>query len=121
MKKSTLDPVLKRVFSYLKPYKKELFLVGLTLLVSTAVGFLQPLVIQTITDDGMQQQNMGIIVRSALALAGLVFVNQAIDLWQTCIFADVHNKSYYTVFHQVFEKLLHLKKPILRTRITQKS
>lgn len=110
MKMPTLNPELKRVFSYLKPYKKELFLVGLTLLISTAVGFLQPLVIQTITDDGMLQQNMGIIARSALALAGLVLVTQAIDLWQTRIFADVHNKSYYTVFHQVFEKLLHLKK-----------
>lgn len=58
----------------------------------------------------MLQQDMAVIVRLALVLAGLVLVNQAIDLWQTRIFADVHNKSYYSIFHQVFEKLLHLKK-----------
>ena len=101
---------LPRVFSYLKPYKKEFMLVGLTMLVSVAVGFFQPLAIQSITDDGMLQQDMGVIARSALVLAALVLVNQAIDLWQTHIFADVHNRSYYTIFHQVFEKLLHLEK-----------
>lgn len=105
-----IDMNLPRVFSYLKPYRKEFLLVGLTMLVSVAVGFFQPLVIQSITDDGMLQQNMGVIARSALVLAALVLVNQAIDLWQTHIFADVHNRSYYTIFHQVFEKLLHLEK-----------
>ncbi|NBK79797.1 ABC transporter ATP-binding protein [bacterium D16-76] len=110
MKRGKIAPHMQRIFSYLKPFKREFLLVGLTMLISVTVGFLQPLVIQSITDNGMLQQNMRVIVRSVLALAGLVIVNQAIDLWQTRIFADVHNKSYYLVFHQVFEKLLHLKK-----------
>lgn len=110
MKKPLLDPALKRAFTYLKPYKREFLLAGLALLISTAVGFLQPLVIQSITDDGMMQQDMAVIARSVLVLAALVVINQAIDLWQTHLFADVHNKSYYAVFRQVFEKLLHLEK-----------
>ena len=101
---------LKRVFSYISPFKKEFFLIGLTLLVSLIIGFFQPLLIQNITDNGMLQKDMAVISRSVLMLAGLVLVNQAIELWQTRIFADVHNRSYYTIFHQVFEKLLHLKK-----------
>ncbi len=110
MKNPKLDPALKRTFTYLKPYKREFLLVALALLVSTAVGFLQPLVIQSITDDGMVQQNMAVLVRSVGVLAALVVANQAIDLWQTHIFAEVHNKSYYAIFHQVFQKLLHLEK-----------
>lgn len=110
MKKYSIDPALKRTFFFLKPYKNEFLLVGLSLFVSTAVGFFQPLVIQAITDDGMLQQDMAVIARSALVLAALVIISQAIDLWQTRIFADIHNKSYYAVFHQVFEKLLHLEK-----------
>lgn len=101
--------IFKRVLSYLKPFKKEFVLVGLTMLVSVVIGFFQPLVIQAITDDGMLQQNMIVIVRSVFVLIVLIVVNQTIDLWQTRIFVDVHNKSYYAVFHQVFEKLLHLK------------
>lgn len=99
-----------RVLSYLKPYKRELVVVGLILLVSTAVGFLQPLIIRTITDDGMVQQDMGVIGRSAALLAVLVLINQGVELLQTRIFADIHNASYFSLFHQTFQKLLHLKK-----------
>lgn len=98
MRKIKLDPALKRTLSYLAPYKREFFLIGLTLLVSTIVGFLQPLVIRAITDDGMLQQDMTAIAPSTLVLAASVLVNQAIDLWQTRIFADIHNESYYCSF-----------------------
>ena len=110
MKQKENAAILKRALRYLLPYKKAFVVVGLTLVLSTVIGFLQPLVIQRITDSGMMQQDMGVIVTSALFLAVLVLGNQAIDLLQTRIFADVHNASYYTIFHQVFEKLLHLKK-----------
>ena len=84
-----IDPNLTRILSYLNPYKKEFLLVGLTLLISTAIGFFQPLVIRAITDDGMLQRDMAVIARSALVLTALVIVSQAIDLWQTHIFADI--------------------------------
>ena len=102
--------LLRRTLCYLLPYKKAFVVVGLTLVLSTVIGFLQPLVIQRITDSGMMQRDMAVILSSALLLAVLVLGNQAIDLLQTRIFADVHNASYYSIFHQVFEKLLHLKK-----------
>ena len=102
--------LLRRTLCYLLPYKREFLVVGLTLVLSTVIGFLQPLVIQRITDSGMMQRDMAVILSSALLLAVLVLGNQAIDLLQTRIFADVHNASYYAIFHQVFEKLLHLKK-----------
>ena len=102
--------LLRRTLCYLPPYKREFLVVGLTLVLSTVIGFLQPLVIQRITDSGMMQRDMAVILSSALLLALLVLGNQAIDLLQTRIFADVHNASYYAIFHQVFEKLLHLKK-----------
>ena len=102
--------LLRRTLCYLLPYKREFLVVGLTLVLSTVIGFLQPLVIQRITDSGMMQRDMAVILSSALLLALLVLGNQAIDLLQTRIFADVHNASYYAIFHQVFEKLLQLKK-----------
>ena len=102
--------LLRRTLCYLLPYKREFLVVGLTLVLSTVIGFLQPLVIQRITDSGMMQRDMVVILSSALLLALLVLGNQAIDLLQTRIFADVHNASCYAIFHQVFEKLLHLKK-----------
>ena len=99
-----------RILSYLKPFKKEFVLAGLLLAGCTVIGFLQPLVIQSITDDGMLQKDMTVLVRSVLVLAALVLLNQGAEMLQTRIFADVHNASFYTVFQQAFQKLLHLKK-----------
>jgi len=102
--------VVLRILSYLKPFKKAFLLAGLLLAGSTVIGFLQPLVIQTITDDGMLQKNMPVLVRAVLALAALVLLNQAGEMLQTRVFADVHNASFYALFQQAFQKLLHLKK-----------
>lgn len=102
--------VVLRILSYLRPFKKEFLLAGLLLTGSTVIGFLQPLVIQAITDDGMLQKNMPVLVRAVLALAALVLLNQAGEMMQTRVFADVHNASFYALFQQAFQKLLHLKK-----------
>lgn len=111
MKKSCQNKeILKRLVAYLKPYKVELIIVGILLIVSTAIGILQPLVIQKITDEGMVQKDMFVVAEAAFTLVILVLVNQSIDLLQTRIFANIHNASYFDIFHQTFEKLLHLKK-----------
>ena len=44
---------VRRILSYLFPHKKAFFLAGLLFAAATLIGFLQPLVIQRITDDGM--------------------------------------------------------------------
>ena len=109
MRKGNKSTVL-RILSYLKPYKKELMVTSITLISSTVLGFLQPLVIRIITDDGISKKNMIVLVHAVLVLAGIVLLNQVIDLIQTRIFADIHNDSYGSIFRQVFQKLLHLRK-----------
>jgi ATP-binding cassette subfamily B protein len=94
----------------LVPFKKSFVIAWGLLIVSTVIGFLQPLVIQRITDDGMQAQNLPVLCRSVGLLALLVVLNQAVEMAQTRLFVDVHNKSFYTIFQQVFRKLLRLKK-----------
>lgn len=102
--------ILIKLLTYIKPYRMQLIWSGILLLFSTFVSFLQPLMIQEITDKGMVQKDMGRIVTFSVLLAILVVVNQGIDLLQTKIFAAIHAKSRYSVFHQVFVKLLHLRK-----------
>lgn len=102
--------VTGRILSYLRPYLKEFPVSGFLLLVSTGIGFLQPLTIQRLTDSGMQAQNIPVLLRCAAVLALLVVVNQLIEFAQTKLFAEVHNRSYHSIFQQVFQKLLRLKK-----------
>ena len=103
--------VIFRVLSYLKPFKKEFFLAGILLALATAIGFLQPLLIRQITDRGMLAQDLPVLYRAVALLALLVALNQAVEMAQTRLFVQVHNRSLYGIFRQVFQKLLRLKKP----------
>ncbi len=102
--------IIKRILSYLRPFKKEFILAGLLLAVATAIGFLQPLVIRQITDGGMLAQNLPELFWGVAALALLVLLNQGAEMAQTRLFVNVHNRSYYTIFQEVFHKLLRLRK-----------
>ncbi len=96
--------VIWRVLSYLLPYKKEFMFAGLLLAAAAGIGFLQPLVIQEITDKGMLAQDLPVLCWAVTVLA------QAVEMAQTRLFVNIHNKTYYNIFHQVFQKLMRLKK-----------
>lgn len=99
-----------RILSYLLPYKKEFLVAGLLLIISTLISFLQPLAIQEITDRGMLARDLPVLCRAVLGLTGLVLLSQGVEMAQTRLFVNVHNKSYFAIFQQVFQRLLHLKK-----------
>lgn len=102
---------VRRILSYLRPFKKEFLLAGLLLAASTGIGFLQPLVIRQITDEGMLAGELGALYQAVAALAVLVLLNQAVEMAQTRLFVSVHNRSLYMIFRQAFQKLLRLKRP----------
>ena len=102
--------IIWRTLSYLSPYKKEFVFAGLLLAGATGIGFLQPLVIQEITDKGMMAQNLQVLGRAVTVLALLVLLNQSVEMAQTRLFVNIHNKAYYNIFHQVFQKLMRLRK-----------
>ncbi|SHH62791.1 ABC transporter ATP-binding protein [Sporanaerobacter acetigenes] len=110
MKSEKFDfELLKRMLKYLVPFKKRLWLIIVCFALSTVVGFFQPLTIRSITDDGMAQKNLKVIIYSVLILLGLVLVNQLLEVLQAKLFIDIHNESEFLLSHQAFNKLLHLK------------
>lgn len=58
----------------------------------------------------MMRQNMVSIFGFSAILAILVIVAQTADFLQSRLFIKIHNASYAQLFHQVFDKILHLKK-----------
>lgn len=101
---------IRRIISYLLPHKKSFILALLLLAASTAAGFLQPLIIQQITDKGMLARDMQALCRAAAVMALLVVLGQAVEMAQTRLFVNVHNRAYSSIFQQTFHKLLGLKK-----------
>lgn len=101
---------IRRIISYLLPHKKSFILALLLLATATAAGFLQPLIIQQITDKGMLARDMQALCRAAAVMALLVVLGQAVEMAQTRLFVNVHNRAYASIFQQTFRKLLGLKK-----------
>ncbi len=101
--------VLKRIFSYLTPFRSQLGIIIVCLLTSALIGFFKPLIIRKITDDGMMQLNMKVILYSVLILLVLVICEQINALLQSKLFVNIHNKFCFSLYHQAFGKLLHLK------------
>ena len=95
--------LLIRMLSFLKPYKKRLLMVGCLLIVSSIIGFLQPLVIRDITDKGMMQKNYSVILGSVAVLAVLILVNQGRELLQIKIFTEINNAVSFD-FQQCISK-----------------
>lgn len=81
----TKRDLLIRMLSFLKPHKKQLLIVSCLLVISSVIGFLQPLVIRDITDRGMMQKNFVVILSSVAILVILIVINQGRELLQIYI------------------------------------
>ena len=108
MEKNDLK-LIKRILTYLPPFKIRLRIIIACLVLSTIVSFFQPLTIKNITDNGMVHKDLQVIIWSVFILLGLVLVNRLLEVMQTKLFTDIHNESEFLLSHQAFSKLLHLK------------
>lgn len=110
MEKNKFDwKLLFRVIQYLKPNKKKLTIVEICILITTIIGFFQPLVVKMITDEGLIDRNFNIILSFVILLLCLVLINQFIEVTLASLFADIHNESEYRIYSHSFRKLLRLK------------
>lgn len=101
--------MIKKILKYMTPFKTRIWIIITCIVLSTMLGFFHPLVIRNITDNGMSQKNLQVIIWSVLILLGLILVNQLLEVLQAKLFIDIHNESEFLLSHNVFNKLLHLK------------
>ena len=100
---------LKRILNYLSSFKNKIWIIIVCLIASSVLSFFQPLILRHITDNGLIQKNLQVIIISVIALLGLILFNQILEVFQTKIFTDIHNKFKFTIWNQAFNKILHLK------------
>lgn len=108
--------IFARLFGFLKPYVKQYLFIGLLLMVSTVVGFFQPLMTQEIIDKGLVQKNMPVLVGTASILTILVVIGRFASLYQVSLFANIHNAFYSAISQKVLDKLLHIKQDYFQKR-----
>lgn len=100
---------LKWVFGRLRQFRVKTLLIAASFLAITVLSFVQPLILRAITDDGMVNKDMGVIIRASLLLLALVTAGQGVELVQTKLFLRLRNQTQYQLFEEVFRRLLRLR------------
>ncbi len=95
-------PLLKRIFSYLLPYWKQLAVVLLCIIVSSVFGLLPSVLTGRIIDEGLIGQNMKMLIVLILASLGVSFASNLIGVGESYLNSwisqhitfDLRNKMY---------------------------
>ncbi len=96
---------MRRLLKFLDPYKKEaiLAIILLTLVVVTDLSI--PRLVQTIIDEGIVQNNMGVIVRTSLLMIGISILGAMLMIGNT-IFAVRASRNFSAdVRKELFTKI----------------
>jgi ATP-binding cassette subfamily B protein len=95
-------PLLKRMFSYLVPYWKQLIVSVLAIIVSSVFGVFPTILTGRIIDEGLLEQNLPVLIRliglsfGVLIIANLISVVESyVNVWMAeNITFDMRNKMY---------------------------
>ena len=110
MNKRNQTHIVKRILNYIIPYKAEVVVILICLMVTAVMTFLQPLFIQQITDKGMMDRNMPCILKFAVLIFAAGLISQIMEFVQNNYFISIHNKS-----KSIFDISKKLHKPSSKT------
>ena len=100
---------LGKLLALLKPYKYYLAAIFLCLIASSAIVFLQPLLISRLTDQGLLEMNFSVTVKLTLLIFLLIAAGQIISFLRSWMFVHIHNSFYFSLISRGFQKLIRLK------------
>lgn len=97
-----------KILKELHDEKKKIILLLVCLLVSSAIVFVQPLIIRNITDKGMMGKNFKIIVQYAVLCMIILISAQILEVIKTKLFTDISNSVSYRIYQRVLKKIVTL-------------
>ena len=97
-----------RILSYLKPYRLQLGLVLLAILLSSVVGLLPSIITGRIVDEALVGRDLALLIR----LLGLAFVtlfaSQVISILESYINAWISQRIIFDMKNQMYDHLQHM-------------
>lgn len=100
--------LIKRIFSYLKPYRLQFFLVFVTIILAAIVGLLPSIITGRIVDEALVGRNMELLIKLLIyALIALVG-SQLIGLLENYINTWISQKVIFDMKNQMYEHLEYM-------------
>ncbi|MBQ4288705.1 MAG: ABC transporter ATP-binding protein [Clostridia bacterium] len=97
--------LVKRIFSYLKPYKWSLMLVILCILVSSALKMLPSIFTGKIIDEGLINRNMNSLIFYILLSLGVTLLGNLIGIGENYLNSFISQHITYDIRNQMYAHL----------------
>ncbi|MBQ7090372.1 MAG: ABC transporter ATP-binding protein, partial [Clostridia bacterium] len=97
--------LIKRVLSWLKPYRLQLFLVLLCITAAGILSVVPSLLTGQMIDEGLYKGNVGLIVRMALLSLGVMLVSNLISACEVMLTTWIGQHVTYDMRNQMYRHL----------------
>ena len=99
---------LKRILSYLKPYRVQLIFVFIAILLAAVVGLLPSIITGRIVDDALINRDMALLIRLLIMAFATLAISQAIGVLETYINAWISQRIIYDMKNQMYRHLQYM-------------
>lgn len=107
----------KHIFKYLKPFKKQLILMFVLLLLGSCITFTFPFLTQNLIDKGVSAKNISIIKLILLAQLSLFIGAMVIEFIRNWIVLYIGTKINITIISDFFKKIFKLPIKFFETKV----
>ena len=100
--------LIKRIFSYLKPYLLQFILVFIAILAAAVVGIFPSIIIGRIVDEALVGQDMALLIKLLLLAFGAMVGSQLITVIESYINVWISQKIIYDMRNQMYDHLQYM-------------
>lgn len=101
--------VIKKIVDLFKPYKWRMVIVIVSILMSSGLSILIPIINQHLMDEGLIAKNLNVIVVYSICSLGLIVVIQCVGIIETKYRTYIENLLSYNLEKEAFKHTLKLK------------
>lgn len=109
---------IRYIFNYLKPYKKQLILLFVMLLMGSALTLVFPFLTQNLIDNGVSKKNINLTTLILLAQLGLFFGSVTIEIIRNWLMLFIGTKISVSIISDFLKKMLQLPIKFFDTKMT---
>ena len=102
LKENITPGTWRRMFKFVWPYRRILCVFMAMVIVDAAISVVNPLIFREIINQGIIAKNMGVVIDSAVLLAGLAVLDAALSIGMRWVSARVGESLIYDLRTKVF-------------------
>ena len=100
--------LIRRILSYLRPYRLQFVLVFVTILVSAVLGLLPSIITGRIVDEALVGKNMALLVRLLILAFVTLSASQVISVLESYINSWISQRIIFDMKNQMYDHLQHM-------------